>query len=693
MGALIMLLVVIARNVREQVDAGQTDEVTKKIVAKTESVDPDRLTAEEANRILEQIQFDAEEAAWYAENFLVSKKHADQDLNEARAALASAEQQTQKYRDELQRLVDLARQYEEAEKMPNARQPDAEFLKQALKHRQEQFEKLEKTLETLREEAAEGEKSYAIIPYRGTNGTFRRPIYIECHENRIIIQPEGVVLNFSDFALGERPDNPMDTMLRVVRQYYAETNQIQRGTEPYPLLIVRPSGVEIFEAAMRSMGNWVKEFGYELVDEDWKVQYPVASAELRDRMDKQLETARTRLLAYQTAMRAQQAGERMSQQYRVDARGAVRPVQNPLGPLPRTGNSRTGDTRPGEHGSRYGSASQATSRTTGPSAAHSGTGYPAAGQTAANHSVAGTSARQVQQPRQAMASGHSTMPTDDDMPESLRRELTGSMHRKNHAPTIQQDNQSYHPYANQYSAGSTSSEQTMAPGPYSIPYPVQAQSPLPQQAQQPGQQLGQQQGQTHRQSQGPSGEQTESGQVSRQTGQAPSHFAVQPQPTADGMPSFAVSATTTPEMNQGFQENHQSMPQASKQKQSKTSPPVPQRQDNWALRNVKPFSAAVKRVVKIRCDADMFVLSPQQGLPRSRVVPISDSVIVATDSLVQTVWEYMATWDAAGEKYHWKPVLLVEVSPGGEQRFEELRWLLRNSGFEIEKASPNQRRR
>ena len=39
--------------------------------------------------------------------------------------------------------------------------------------------------------------SYAIIPYDGPNQTRRRPIYIECSADAVILQPEGIVFDHS----------------------------------------------------------------------------------------------------------------------------------------------------------------------------------------------------------------------------------------------------------------------------------------------------------------------------------------------------------------------------------------------------------------------------------------------------------------------------------------------------------------
>jgi hypothetical protein len=104
------------------------------------------------------------------------------------------------------------------------------------------------------------------------------------------------------------------------------------------------------------------------------------------------------------------------------------------------------------------------------------------------------------------------------------------------------------------------------------------------------------------------------------------------------------------------------------------------------LKDVTPFSAAVSRNIKIQCEADKFVLVPQTGLMTVRVVPITNSVYEAADKLVLAIWEFMDSWGMAGEKMYWHPVLQVRVVSGGEQRFQELKSLLRNSGLAVEEV-------
>ena len=56
--------------------------------------------------------------------------------------------------------------------------------------------------------------SYHVVPYEGPNSTHRRPIYIECRQEVMVLQPEGVKLTPDDFAGYLGPGNPLASALR-----------------------------------------------------------------------------------------------------------------------------------------------------------------------------------------------------------------------------------------------------------------------------------------------------------------------------------------------------------------------------------------------------------------------------------------------------------------------------------------------
>jgi hypothetical protein len=619
MGALIMLLVVIARNVREQ------NVIATEPIATTRAEQP--LAREQATEILEQIKMGTEEAEWFAENLTQSKKEAEETLAEKHIQLALAEKETQKVHDELKRLATLAEQLEHNE---TTKDNNVAVLKSLLEQQKQQYEKEELELAELQKEIAKETKSYAIIPYRGTAGTYRRPIYIECRDNKVIIQPEGIELTEADFLFANRPDNPLDTVLRVIRQYYLETNQIVRGTEPYPLLIVRPSGVEAYEATRRAVGAWIQEFGYELVEENSKIEYPRPSDELKIRIEKQLEISRYRLAGYLNAVQAEHLAATRSQQYRLDHRGNVLP-SNEMMPATRNRRNNGNNNHETEQNGRIGRNSSA-----GITQSPSSNNY----QESSSNSSGNPDPALIEHRKNT---GNNSVSNNSILGNSIAGE-------KNN---LTQQNPTF-------------GTQTIITG---MPTPV-------------GQPYG--------------SEYFSQQQYSQQLQQSPPQETLYSVPTASfsdtaNMKSASTNtASTNTSINTSTNSDYSKYSETLKQSPLSMSE-VPaadhgitmNRADNWALRDVTPFASAVSRNIKIQCEANRYILVPQTGLMKSRVIPITNSGYDAADKLVTAIWEFMDSWGIAGEKMYWRPVLQAKVMSGGEQRFLELKTRLQNSGMII----------
>ncbi len=167
---------------------------------------------------------------------------------------------------------------------------------------QQEVDAAQAALEAAQRKLAGKKASYAIIPYDGPNGTRRRPVYIECTGEGVILQPEGIVLTPSDFQGPQGPGNPLDAALRGTREYYASAGAIAKGGEPYPLLVVRPSGIDAYAAARTAMGVWDDEFGYELVEESMALKFPDPDPELAKLLQKVVADARSRQSVLAAAM-------------------------------------------------------------------------------------------------------------------------------------------------------------------------------------------------------------------------------------------------------------------------------------------------------------------------------------------------------------------------------------------------------
>ena len=134
------------------------------------------------------------------------------------------------------------------------------------------------------------------MPYEGPNHTRRRPVYIECRADAMVLQPEGIELGPRDFAGILGAGNPLASALRGEREYFArQATPGKPDSEPYPLLLVRPEGVKTYYAARSALDSWGTDFGYELIGEDWKLTYTEPDPQLAQLLRQIVADARMRM--------------------------------------------------------------------------------------------------------------------------------------------------------------------------------------------------------------------------------------------------------------------------------------------------------------------------------------------------------------------------------------------------------------
>jgi hypothetical protein len=139
---------------------------------------------------------------------------------------------------------------------------------------------------------AEAPVMYNLVPYSGGGGTNRRPIYVECVNQKMILQPLRVELRLEDFAVPGEPGNPLDAGLTAIKEYWRRFDLAGAQGVPYPLLVVRPSGAQAYAVARRAMTSWVDEFGYELIPEGKPIKFGTPDPQLAEEVRKAVEQAR-----------------------------------------------------------------------------------------------------------------------------------------------------------------------------------------------------------------------------------------------------------------------------------------------------------------------------------------------------------------------------------------------------------------
>ena len=266
MGALLVLLVLFSRSA----SMGQQNAATAAVV--------------------EELELAKENVSWRLNQLAGVRDRTAEDLAKARMQLAGVEENARELTDELERILRTAKELEGDAGSRQATEAELAALEARLKNARESLDKA-------RADQATKPAAYAVVPYVGVNGTHRRPLYIECCIDGVFLQPEGIRLNPSDFEGPPGPGNPLACALRAAREHLARNsaNSGDPAAQPYPLLLIRPSGVMAYYAARESIASWGSEFGYQLIDEDWTLAFPPGDPALKEIELRAVEESRRRL--------------------------------------------------------------------------------------------------------------------------------------------------------------------------------------------------------------------------------------------------------------------------------------------------------------------------------------------------------------------------------------------------------------
>ncbi len=288
MGALIVLLVLVVQQARAEAS----------VAAESGSGEEEEVIAS-----LRQQQSNHE---WRREILQKQRGELAEKLADSRLQLAHLEDHIRRLEEKWAALQATAAELVDLQTESNQTRETASQQREQL---QRQLAAARAELERVRGEAESRPRSFAIIPYLGPNGTQRRPIFIECTANGIILQPEGVVLTARDFDGPLGPGNPLDAALRATREHLARIGADELYGEPYPLLVVRPDGAIAYNVARLAMKAWDDEFGYELIDQEMKLAYPAVDPHLKQLLEATIQDARQRQLALAAAMPSQFGGD------------------------------------------------------------------------------------------------------------------------------------------------------------------------------------------------------------------------------------------------------------------------------------------------------------------------------------------------------------------------------------------------
>ena len=275
MGSLLVILVIFSRSAKQ---AG---------IAAAEEAEAQAAAATTAER--GELELAREELGWRIDQIRGVRDRTAEELARARMQLAGTEETARKLADELEALARTAEALEGDAGDASADDTVVELERKLAEARQE--------LDAAAEKLALRPPAYAVVPYEGANGTHRRPLYIECCIDGVFLQPEGIRLGPADFEGPPGPGNPLASALRAAREYIASApgESGDPNVQPYPLLLVRPSGVMAYYAARESIQSWGNEFGYQFIDEEWTINYPARDPALAEAEMRAIEESRRRL--------------------------------------------------------------------------------------------------------------------------------------------------------------------------------------------------------------------------------------------------------------------------------------------------------------------------------------------------------------------------------------------------------------
>jgi hypothetical protein len=572
-----------------------------------------------------------EDFEWRREMLEKQRGELTEKLAEQRLELGHLEDHIRRLQDQWRRMVAQAEELNKAGKSKQSDQAAIDIEKDRLRS---EIDHAKRELEEAKEKLAKKPRSFAIIPYQGPNGTHRRPIYIECRGDAIIFQPEGVVLGPADFEGPLGPGNPFDAALRATREYLASAGAKQGG-EPYPLLVVRPNGAVAYALARSAMKSWDDEFGYELVDQEMKLAFPPADPQLSITLNRALQDARRR-----QEMLARMAPSRFKG----------------IGAGPGRGNGGEGSLAGGGFNERYAPELESRREPGQGGGFVLPSGSPGTGPQASGSSQGGNSTGGFY---------------GSDLPHG-KSGTPGSLGQAGFAPSSGSAGTS-RPASGSAQAGATGR------GSYGS-NPPRGKPGTPGSLGQAGEEQanGDPAGRERSENLANAGRASasDSGTTASSTPQAGApQTGAPPAGASFGMPSFSLGSDPR-DQNAS---TDLSPPEERKPRIRRGTP-------NWGLPNSSGSAVGYTRPIRVTCSAQRLVILPERGDGEApRVVPLVADAPAPIDDFVAAVWKHMDRWGIAGTRAYWKPVLSVQVAPGGEERFAELEAQLQGSGLEIKR--------
>jgi hypothetical protein len=642
LGTLILLLALVAQNAtdaaaREQAAAGAER------LATVQKEPAFRLTAAAAESLIDEEKFRVAQLVAF-------RDEQTSELGNRKDQLTHLEDHIQRLRGKLQQI---SQAFDIATGEQDAEQPDARRLVRL----RDEVERESERVRRLGEAKKDAAPRVVIVPHKGPNGTDRRPIYLECDAAGLTIWPEGTRITMEQLSDSSFSANPLDAALRVIRHH--ATRHYGDASPPYPLLVVRPDGIETYSEARRAMLDWDDQFGYELIPAEVKLAFNRPDRQLRQRIELAVRDA----VLKQQARRAIVSRSGFRPGYLADRPGQLNGTTDGKPPKRFPVLSAKSMDQAGrasgfrDHRDHHFSRSRYAASAYGTSGSHHGN----------RRGTGADAAHQLDQRLRTavgeLTDGGSTSLPGPDIeatgPERTARQASpsdpaGGPDQGEQSPTFAA--------LEDASSSSQGNMQGFAPeaGDESVGTPADRDAPAGVRSN------------SGRFGQDQAGRSAVSGQAS-----------MSPPPTTGQGGTASPSDPMTPP---------QPSPPSIRAAELLDRGRVRREGADWALpREVaRSHGNAIVRTIRVQCFEDRLVLMPPPAGGATEFFGFADGEITrATLDLATAVRDRIERWGAAIPGGRWQPRLDVEVMPGGQTRFHQLRTLMRGSGVEVNgRASP-----
>jgi len=282
MGALIFLLLVTSRQMRDVAIARALAELPVAAIATPTAPEPlaepeipEPESANDAPAIADAADLAARRGQLRAE---LDERTLQSDrlaalLEQQRLLVAAAQRRAQALQEELQQAEQKFGALTGQIAATRLSTPNSDAERRQL---EQLILRLRQQLKEIEDQQRASAGKFAFVPFDGKSGTTRHPILIECTDSGFRFLPENVVVRPGDIDGFTEQYNPLLAGAAALCGYWSQhEGTTDESSEPYVLLVVRPSGTLAYYISQRLLARLKTPFGYELVTDDMELQLPL----------------------------------------------------------------------------------------------------------------------------------------------------------------------------------------------------------------------------------------------------------------------------------------------------------------------------------------------------------------------------------------------------------------------------------